>query len=110
VRENCGGVDGGHISNAGTYGLGLNVEMWLSGIARVSYFGDLLADLDLLADFDLNAAWAEMSQHQIAPATDVDDHVIAALVTAVSRSDHLVGPAIQNEGHNPVGGGEHRFA
>ena len=50
--ENCGGVDGGDISNAGTYGLGLNVEMWLSGIARVSYFGDLLADVDLLADFD----------------------------------------------------------
>jgi hypothetical protein len=24
--ENCGGVDGGDISNAGTYGLGLNVE------------------------------------------------------------------------------------
>jgi len=41
--ENCAGVSGGDISNASTCGLGLNVEVWLTRIARVSYFGDLLA-------------------------------------------------------------------
>ena len=98
------------ISNAGTYGLGLNVEVWLSGIARVSYLGNLLAERDLITNLDLNAARAEMSHQQIAPTTDVDDHVIAALVATVGRSDHLVRSAVQYEGDNPIGDREHRFA
>lgn len=57
------------ISNAGTYCLGLNVEVWLSGITGVSYLGNLLAERDLHANLNLNAAGAEMSHQQITPAT-----------------------------------------
>jgi hypothetical protein len=54
--DNFRDIHGLDISNAGTYGLGLNVEVWLSGIAGVSYIGNLLAELDVISNLDLNAA------------------------------------------------------
>jgi hypothetical protein len=95
-------VHRGDIPNPSAYGLCLNVEMWLGGIAGVSDIGNLLADLDLITDLDFDAAWPEMAHQQEVPATDVDHDVVAALVAAVCRSDCLVRPAINNG--SPVGG------
>jgi hypothetical protein len=102
-------VHSGEIANAGPYALGLNVQVWLTGIARVSDFCNRLAELDLISDLGLDAAWAEMPYQQIAPATDVDDDVVSAWVLAVGRSDRHVWSAIQDECHGAGGGREHRL-
>jgi hypothetical protein len=40
--------------------LRLNMDVRLGGIARVFDFGNRLAKLELIADLDLDAAWAEI--------------------------------------------------
>src|SRR5207342_1115794 len=65
---------------------------------------------DVVADLDVNAAWAEMRHHQITPAADVYDDVVAALEVAVRRSDLLVWPAVLDERHCAIGRREYRFA
>ena len=92
----CGDVHCGEITKAGPYALGLNVQVWLSGIARVSDFGNRLAELDLITDLHLDAAWAEMPYQQVASATNVDDDVVSAWVLAVGRSDRHVWSAVQD--------------
>jgi hypothetical protein len=51
-----------------------------------------------------------MRHHQITPAADVYDDVVAALEVAVRRSDPLVGPTVLDECHCAVGWREYRFA
>jgi hypothetical protein len=85
--DNFRDIHGLDISNAGTYGLGLNVEVWLSGIAGVSYLGNLLAELDLIANLDLYAARAEMSHQQIAP-----DRPTILRLAATRWEIHLLNP------------------
>ena len=67
------------------------MEVRLGGVPRVSNFGNRLTDIDMITDLDLNAARAEVRHHQKTPATDIQDDVVAALVTTVGRSNRLVG-------------------
>jgi hypothetical protein len=81
------GVNCGDVPDTSAHGLGLNIQVRFSGVARVSYVGNSLATPDLITNFDPDAAWAEMAEHEKASATNVEDDVIAALEAAVCRSD-----------------------
>ena len=109
VQRTNGGLDvhGGEVPNASAYRLGLNMQVRLSRVSRVSNSGNLLADLDLITNLHLDATRAEMCEHQKAPTTNVNDDVVAALVVAVRRSDLLVWPALLDERHAAVGGGQY---
>jgi hypothetical protein len=49
-------IHGGDVPNARADGLGLDVEVRLSRIARVPDLGNRLAQLDVIADLDSDAA------------------------------------------------------
>jgi hypothetical protein len=103
-------IDRVNITYPSANSLRLNMNVRLSGIARIPNVGNLLAKLDLITNLHLDAAWAEMAEHQKASATNVEDDVIAALVVAVRRSDLLVGPAVLDEGHLTVRRRKYRLA
>jgi len=100
--KNGGDVHGRNISNAGTEGLGLEVQMGLGRIAGVAHFRDWLAHGDVITNLDLNTPRAEMCHLQIMPTADVDDDVVAALEVTIPRSDLLVRPAILDEGYGSI--------
>ena len=107
-RTNSGRhVHGGDIPDACTDGLGLNMEVRLGRVSGVSDSGKRLANLDLITDLDLDTPWTEMCHQHIPSAANVYDDVVAALIMAISRSDRLIGPAIENEGHGARGGCKH---
>lgn len=107
--KNGGDVHGRNISNAGTEGLGLDVQMGLGRIAGVAHFRDWLAHGDVITNLDLNTPRAEMCHLQIMPTADVDDDVVAALEVTIPRSDLLVRPAILDEGYGSICRREDRF-
>ena len=54
--EDGWGVHRGNIADAGTDGLGLNVEVRLIRISGVPHYGDGLAQLDVITNLDADAA------------------------------------------------------
>jgi hypothetical protein len=105
-----GSVNGGDIPNTSTDGLGLDVQMRLGGIARVPHLGKRLAELHVITDLNLDAAGTEMRHHQKVAASNVEDDVVTTLIAPVRRSDLLVRPAVEYEGHYAIGGCEYRFS